>query len=107
MSQFIMFFHMFSGYRSRNHNRIAGGVTAPLPLPLGPTLTPRLADKWRTWFRRPFAPPDYQHFRLGHAVAASSSVPGLFEPLVLPDLYKGKTVRLVDGGVYDNQGTAS
>lgn len=68
---------------------------------------PRLADKWRTWFRRPFAPPDYQHFRLGHAVAASSSVPGLFEPLVLPDLYEGKTVRLVDGGVYDNQGTAS
>ena len=68
---------------------------------------PRLADKWRTRFLRPFAPPDYQHFRLGHAVAASSSVPGLFEPLVLPDLYEGKTVRLVDGGVYDNQGTAS
>jgi predicted acylesterase/phospholipase RssA len=40
-------------------------------------------------------------------VAASSSVPGLFEPLVLPDLYDGKTVRLVDGGVYDNQGVAS
>jgi predicted acylesterase/phospholipase RssA len=68
---------------------------------------PRLADKWRTWFRRPFAPPDYRRFRLGHAVAASSSVPGLFEPLVLPDLYEGKTIRLVDGGVYDNQGTAS
>ncbi len=68
---------------------------------------PRLADKWRTWYRHPFAPPDYQHFRLGHAVAASSSVPGLFEPLVLPDLYDGKTVRLVDGGVYDNQGLAS
>jgi predicted acylesterase/phospholipase RssA len=68
---------------------------------------PRLADKWRKWFRRPFAPPDYQQFRLGDAVAASSCVPGLFEPLVLKDLYDGKTVRLVDGGVYDNQGVAS
>lgn len=68
---------------------------------------PRLPDKWRTWFRRPFAPPDYQQFRLGDAVAASSSVPGLFEPLVLPNLYDGKTIRLVDGGVYDNQGIAS
>jgi predicted acylesterase/phospholipase RssA len=68
---------------------------------------PRREDKWATWFRRPFAPPDYQRFRLGDAVAASSSVPGLFEPLVLPDLYDGKTIRLVDGGVYDNQGIAS
>jgi len=68
---------------------------------------PRLQDKWSSWYRRPFAPPDYQHFRLGEAVAASSCVPGLFEPLVLNDLYDGKTVRLVDGGVYDNQGIAS
>jgi len=68
---------------------------------------PRLPDKWRTWLLRPFAPPDYQRFRLGDAVAASSCVPGLFEPLVLPDLYDGKTIRLVDGGVYDNQGVAS
>jgi hypothetical protein len=46
-------------------------------------------------------------------------VPGLFEPLALPGLYeepknernkkpdKKLVVRLVDGGVYDNQGTAS
>jgi predicted acylesterase/phospholipase RssA len=68
---------------------------------------PRLRDKWRSRLLRPFAPPDYQQLRLGEAVAASSSVPGLFEPLVLPDLYDGKTVRLVDGGVYDNQGVAS
>src|SRR5262249_8921134 len=54
-----------------------------------------------------FAPPDYQHFRLGHAVAASSCVPGLFDPILMPDLFDGKAVRLVDGGVYDNQGTAS
>ena len=45
--------------------------------------------------------------RLGHAVAASSCVPGIFEPLALPRLYPGRVVRLVDGGVYDNQGTAS
>jgi hypothetical protein len=31
-------------------------------------------------------------------------VPGLFEPLVFPDLYERKTIRLVDGGVHDNQG---
>jgi predicted acylesterase/phospholipase RssA len=68
---------------------------------------PRLEDRWRRWYGRPFAPPDYQAIRLGEAVAASSCVPGLFEPIVLPDLYAGKVVRLVDGGVYDNQGVAS
>jgi predicted acylesterase/phospholipase RssA len=54
------------------------------------------------------APPDHQKIRLGHAVAASACVPGLFEPIVLPKLYKSEgrdiTVRLVDGGVHDNQG---
>ncbi|MCW8907662.1 MAG: patatin-like phospholipase family protein [Sedimenticola sp.] len=49
----------------------------------------------------------YRHFRLGHAVAASSCVPGLFEPIELPLLYPGKNVRLVDGGVYDNLGVAA
>jgi predicted acylesterase/phospholipase RssA len=68
---------------------------------------PRLRDKWRAWFRRPFAPLDYQAIRVGEAVAASSCVPGLFEPLVLSDLFENKTIRLVDGGVYDNQGIAS
>ena len=50
------------------------------------------------------APGDYKNLRLGHAVAASASVPGLFEPIVFADLYEGLTLRLVDGGVYDNQG---
>jgi predicted acylesterase/phospholipase RssA len=68
---------------------------------------PRLADRWRGWLGRVLGPPDYQRFRLGHAVAASSCVPGLFEPLVLADLYDDKTIRLVDGGVYDNQGVSS
>jgi predicted acylesterase/phospholipase RssA len=43
--------------------------------------------------------------RLGQAVAASSCVPGLFEPQTLSNLYeKDITVKLVDGGVHDNQG---
>jgi len=50
------------------------------------------------------APFDHQQIRLGHAVAASACVPGLFEPIVLDKLYKDVTVRLVDGGVHDNQG---
>jgi predicted acylesterase/phospholipase RssA len=53
------------------------------------------------------APGDHRRIRLGHAVAASSCVPGLFEPLALANLYDGLVVRLIDGGVYDNQGTAS
>lgn len=53
------------------------------------------------------APDDFKHIRLGQAVAASSCVPGLFEPIVLKGLYPDKIVRLVDGGVYDNQGIAS
>ena len=53
------------------------------------------------------APPQHKRVRLGHAVAASACVPGVLEPLVLVDLFPDFTVRLVDGGVYDNQGTAS
>jgi predicted acylesterase/phospholipase RssA len=60
----------------------------------------------------PTTPRNYRKIRLGHAVAASSCVPGLFEPLALADLYDDKhgnqdvdlKVRLVDGGVCDNQG---
>jgi predicted acylesterase/phospholipase RssA len=53
------------------------------------------------------APPKYQKMRLGAAVAASACVPGLFDPLNLADLYPDITVRLVDGGVHDNQGTSA
>lgn len=53
------------------------------------------------------APKEYQEMSLGHAVAASSCVPGLFEPLHMPDLYPDIDVRLVDGGVHDNLGVAS
>jgi predicted acylesterase/phospholipase RssA len=60
-------------------------------------------------FRRMYyweAPERYHKIRLGHAVAASSCVPGLFEPLNLDALYPDRTVRLVDGGVSDNQGVS-
>ncbi len=68
----------------------------------------------------PLQPTNHQKVRLGHAVAASACVPGLFEPLALNDLYEDAQVkingvskrrpseelrvRLVDGGVCDNQG---
>jgi predicted acylesterase/phospholipase RssA len=48
--------------------------------------------------------PGYETLSLGFAVAASACVPGIFEPLRLPDVYPGRLVRLVDGGVHDNQG---
>lgn len=48
---------------------------------------------------------------LGQAVAASCCVPGIFEPLEISNLYKSGrkplAVRLVDGGLVDNQGLAS
>jgi len=44
------------------------------------------------------------NIRLGHAVAASACVPGLFNPLAISDLYKDIRIQLVDGGVHDNQG---
>nr|WP_315203330.1 patatin-like phospholipase family protein [uncultured Flavobacterium sp.] len=53
------------------------------------------------------APEDYKKFRLGYAVAASSCVPVLFQPLVLKGLYKNFDLELIDGGVHDNQGIAS
>lgn len=46
---------------------------------------------------------------LGHAVAASACVPGLFPPLSITGLYQDSdaketiTPQLVDGGVFDNQ----
>ncbi len=74
----------------------------------------------RMWYSR--APDQYKptqgrrRIRLGKAVGASACVPGLFEPVALPELYpkdpisgehKKMTVRLVDGGVHDNQGVGS
>lgn len=52
-------------------------------------------------------PKEHAEVRLGHAVGASSCVPGLFEPLMLDNLYPERVVQLVDGGVCDNQGVGS
>jgi predicted acylesterase/phospholipase RssA len=51
-------------------------------------------------------PAEHRSVRLGHAVAASACVPGLFEPVALGQLYPKRVVRLVDGGTCDNQGIA-
>ena len=53
-----------------------------------------------------------QQISLGHAIAATCCVPGLFEPLSLRGLYRDEDegeveVRLVDGGVFDNQALIS
>ena len=50
------------------------------------------------------APEDLQKYRLGYAVPASACVPGLLESLIISGLYRDRIVRLVDGGVHDNQG---
>jgi NTE family protein len=56
------------------------------------------------------APINQQQFPLGHAVAASACVPGLFDPLAVSNLYRDRDnnddirAQLVDGGVHDNQG---
>jgi predicted acylesterase/phospholipase RssA/MinD-like ATPase involved in chromosome partitioning or flagellar assembly len=53
------------------------------------------------------APQGYEAIRLGSAVGASAAVPGVFEPLTFDHLYPDRIVRLVDGGVCDNQGVAT
>lgn len=56
-------------------------------------------------------PINQQQFSLGHAVAASACVPILFDPLAISNLYYNREdkenirVQLVDGGIFDNQGT--
>jgi len=53
------------------------------------------------------APEAHRQIPIGRAVGASACVPALFEPIVLRNLYPDRTVRLVDGGVHDNQGLSS
>lgn len=61
---------------------------------------PRLQWSW-------YKPEADWQIQLGKAVAASACVPGIFSPLRIEEAYDGIVVQLVDGGVYDNQGTAA
>jgi predicted acylesterase/phospholipase RssA len=61
---------------------------------------PRLQWHW-------YEPEAQWQFSLARAVAASASVPGIFEPLRIDDAYEGYHIQLVDGGVHDNQGTVA
>ena len=55
-----------------------------------------------------YAPEAGWQIELGRAVAASACVPGIFDPLRLAGHYgDGVQVQLLDGGVFDNQGTVS
>ena len=58
----------------------------------------------RMYYRE--APDGYRKIRLGLAVASSACVSGLFDPVEMRGLYPDRAVRLVDGGVHDNQGVA-
>lgn len=53
------------------------------------------------------APAGEGNVTLGEAVAASAAFPLVFPALGHPRLYPGRTVRLIDGGVADNQGIFS
>lgn len=55
-----------------------------------------------------FKKKEFDNFTISEAVASSSCVPGLFDPIELENAYiEGENIKLVDGGVYDNQGLAS
>ncbi len=63
-------------------------------------------ERYRRLYYRQAPTEELRNYPLGYAVAASAGVPALFDPLELKGLYPGRTVRLVDGGVHDNQGVA-
>ena len=63
-------------------------------------------DLLRRMYYTTDAPGPYKSVRLGMAVSASACVPGLFDPVEMEGLYPRRSVRLVDGGVHDNQGVA-
>ncbi|MCQ8103316.1 patatin-like phospholipase family protein [Methylomonas sp. SURF-2] len=63
-------------------------------------------QRYRRLYYRQAPTPELKNYPLGYAVAASAGVPALFDPLELRDLYPDHTIRLVDGGVHDNQGVA-
>jgi len=83
----------------RNWQFTASFMGEPLSYGTGVDATERLQP---VYFSE--APEALRQYRFGHAVAASSCVPGLFTPIVIKNLFPDRIVRLVDGGVHDNQG---
>lgn len=82
---------------------VPGGTAAMPLLPRLDMNNPDLSMRQRTRL---------QQLSLGEAVVASCCIPGLFEPFSLTSLYSDErgeevVVRLVDGGVFDNQGLVS
>ena len=82
---------------------VVGGTSTMPMLPRLAMNDPALSPAQRNRLRQ---------LTLGQAVAASCCVPGLFEPFSLAGLYRSEggddvVVRLVDGGVFDNQGLVS
>jgi predicted acylesterase/phospholipase RssA len=75
--------------------------------PPGPIDSDVDGNEWLRRVRYARAPEAHRGVPLGVAVAASACVPGLFTPVELAGLYDGRSVRLVDGGVHDNQGIAT
>lgn len=78
----------------------------PSPILIDVDVKPRLR---RMYYKD--APEAYKNFRLGYAVAASSCVPVLFDPMPMFGLYEQKGVeiglQLIDGGLHDNQGISA
>lgn len=75
-----------------------------------PALVSEHADRRRRYRRLYYIDAPTERLKdvgLGAAVAASSGVPALFAPLELTGLYEKRVLRLVDGGVFDNQGVRS
>lgn len=54
-----------------------------------------------------FKSQNLKEFRVCDAVASSSAVPGLFEPIVIDTEIENEKIKISDGGVYDNQGLQS
>ena len=82
---------------------VFGGVSSMGTLPRLSLRDPQLSARQRVRLER---------ITVGDAVAASCCVPGLFDPFTLSGLYRDDSgqdvvVRLVDGGVFDNQGLVS
>ena len=61
-------------------------------------------ERYRRLYYEEAPTEELKNYRLGYTVATSAGMPGLFDPLAIDGLYEDRIVRLVNGGVHDNQG---